>query len=207
MIEPQPITRDGAARAAARELSKAIYHRDSDSLPVRVLHAIGRFIDHLLNTAAGHTPGGGLGSVILLGIIAAAVGMVIWRVGLPARSNPAPAILPTGTAVESASEHRLRSIHAADRRDWNVAVVERTRAVARELEERGVLDPRAGRTATELASDAAVRLPAAAVALSDAARTFNAVAYGGTTATANDLATVVAADQAVRSNSGRAAAV
>ncbi|HWC34937.1 MAG TPA: DUF4129 domain-containing protein [Mycobacteriales bacterium] len=203
MSAPAPITRDGAARAARHELSKPIYHRDQDSLPVRVMHAIGRFIDHLLSSAFKHAPGGGLGALLLVAVVAAAVGVIIWRVGLPARNAASQQLLLSGAPVQSAAEHRARSMSAADRRDWNTAVVERMRAVARELEERGVLDPRPGRTATELAADASTRLPAIASALAVAARTFNAVAYGGVAGDAADLTAVAEADQAVISNSAR----
>ena len=203
MTDPPPITRDGAARSARHELSKGIYHQGGEPLPVRVIHAIGRFIDHLLNSAAKHTPGGGLGALILIAVIAAVVGVVIWRVGLPVRNNALPTALFADVPGASAADHRFRSLRAADERDWRTATIERMRAVARELEERGILDARAGRTATELALDASARLPAAAVSLSVAAQTFNAVAYGSAVATADDLARVIAADQAVVANSGR----
>lgn len=201
MTNPPPITRDGAAAAARRELSKRIYHRDGESLPSRIMHAIGRFIDHLLSSAARHTPGGGFGSLILIAGILAVIGVVVWRVGLPARNPASAAVLLAGAPAASAADHRLRSVRAADEGDWKTAVIERMRAVARELEERGILDPRAGRTATELATDAASRLPAAARPLTLAAGTFNAVAYGDAEASAADLERVVAADQSVTTNS------
>lgn len=207
MTGPTPITRDGAAAAARHELSKPIYHRGDDPLPVRVVRAIGHFIDHLLNSSFKHAPGGGLGALILLAVIAAVVGLVLWRVGPPARNRSSMAVLFTSEPVASAADHRLRAIRAADERDWRTAVIERMRAVAREVEERGVLDPRAGRTATELAADAATRVPAAAAALADAARTFNAVAYGGATAGAAELAVVVTADDAILSGTRRLVAL
>ncbi|MGN6474338.1 MAG: DUF4129 domain-containing protein [Mycobacteriales bacterium] len=203
MTGPTPITREGAAGAARRELSKAIYHRGGDPLPVRVVRAIGHFIDHLLNTSFKHAPGGGLGALILVAVVAAVVGLVLWRVGPPARNSSSMAVLLTTDSVVSAADHRLRAIRAADERDWHTAVIERMRAIAREVEERGVIDSRPGRTATELAADTATRVPAAASALDVAARTFNAVAYGGATAGAADLAAVVAADDAVLSSTRR----
>ncbi len=50
--------------------------------------------------------------------------------------------------------------------------------MARGLEENGTLDPAPGRTANELARDAAERLPALAAELSRAATAFNDVTYG-----------------------------
>ncbi len=50
--------------------------------------------------------------------------------------------------------------------------------MARHLEEIGVLDPIPGRTATELARDAAVALPGLSGELTTAANAFNDVTYG-----------------------------
>ena len=76
--------------------------------------------------------------------------------------------------------------------------------MARSLEERVVLDPRPGRTADEVAREAGVRLPGAAEALSDAARAFDDVTYGGRVGTPEGYARVVAADEATgRARPGR----
>lgn len=201
-VNPIPITRDGAAAAAHHELSKSIYHRNSDPWPVRLMRAIGRFIDHLLNHAFGHAPGGGWGALIIVLVIAALVGLVIWRFGPPARNQAMPPLFTQGTS-DTAADHRLRAAQAAEAGDWHAAVVERMRALARELEERGVLDVRPGRTATELSAEAATQLPAAAAALTAAARVFNSVAYGGVQADGGSLTTVAAADEMIRSAGNR----
>ena len=90
------------------------------------------------------------------------------------------------------------SERAADAGDWHTAVVERMRAIARELEERSVLEPRRGRTASELSNDAGLRLPLAATQLRAAAETFNTIAYGGGAAAATDVDVLVSADQVIR---------
>jgi hypothetical protein len=56
--------------------------------------------------------------------------------------------------------------------------VERVRAIARELDDRAVLTPRAGRTANEMAEEAAAALPAEAGALRSAALLFDDICYG-----------------------------
>jgi hypothetical protein len=196
MSSPGPVTRSGAQRDAQRELSKAIYHRDDEPLPVRAVHAFGRVVDHFLDKAfAGGISGSG-GALALVILVAVIVIVVIWRVGVPRTAAASAGVLPPGRQV-SAADHRALSGHAADSGDWHTAVVERMRAVARELEERSVLDPRAGRTATELAGEAGQRLPLAADELHAAAQTFNDVAYGGIEATGADLDVVIAADSAV----------
>jgi hypothetical protein len=98
----------------------------------------------------------------------------------------------------SAADHRRQSLEAAQRADWTTAVIERMRALARELEERSILVARPGRTATELAAEAGAAVPTARVALYAAADTFNAVVYGGRGASAAQVEVVANADDAVR---------
>jgi hypothetical protein len=197
MSPPGPVTRTGAQRDAQRELSKAIYHRNDEPLPVRAVRAFGRLVDHFLNKAFSHGIGGSHGLLALIVVVAAIVIVVIWRVGVPRRAAAAAGVLPIGRQV-SADDHRSRSEQAVLAGDWHTAVIERMRAVARELEQRSVVQPRAGRTATELTGEAGLRLPLAAEQLRAAARTFNDIAYGGIEATRTDLDVVVAADEAVR---------
>ena len=61
-----------------------------------------------------------------------------------------------------------------------------------------MLDPRPGRTADELARDAGIELPDARAPLADAARAFDAVAYGGRTGDRESYDSVCRADDAVR---------
>jgi hypothetical protein len=199
MTQPPPITRLGAQRAAIRELSKAIYHRNSESLPERAIRGLGRLIDRALNSTASIAPSGWVGALALVVLVVIVVIVIVWRVGIPGRATTVGSVLPTGRSV-SAAEHRTLAEQAAAAGDWRTAVVERMRAVARELEERGILEPRAGRTATELARESAQLLPLAATELRSAAEVFNAIAYGNSAATATDLAAMIAADDAVRSS-------
>jgi hypothetical protein len=73
------------------------------------------------------------------------------------------------------------------------------RAIVRELEARGVLDPRPGRTADEVAREAGALVPAVAGDLHGAAQVFDEVWYGGRTATAGADAAMRQADQRVQS--------
>jgi hypothetical protein len=197
---PAPETRLGARRAAQHELSKSIYHRNSEPFPVRAVHWVSRLIDRVLDDALKHSPGGSLGALALVIVIVAFVIVVIWRVGLPQRNAAVGVVLAAGSEV-SAAEHRERSEAAASSGDWQTAVVERMRAVARELEERGILDRRAGRTAIELAKEAGNLLPLAAEDLRGAAEAFNHVAYGGGGGSRTTLALVISADDGVRRSS------
>ena len=79
----------------------------------------------------------------------------------------------------TAAEHRAAAERLAAAGDWAEAIRERLRAIARDLEERAILDPLPGRTAAELAAAAARELPGLADGLAAAARLFDDVTYGG----------------------------
>jgi len=101
-------------------------------------------------------------------------------------------------AVLTAAEHRAAADRAAAAGDLAEAVRERFRAVVRELEQRGVLDPRAGRTVDEVAIEAGQALPVLAKDLRGAAVQFDDVWYGGRPATEHGYWQVVAVDDKVR---------
>jgi hypothetical protein len=73
------------------------------------------------------------------------------------------------------------------------------RGLARDLEERGLLDERAGRTAAELGREVSVLLPELGERMRDAAGVFDEVVYGDHPATESSYTVVAAADDAVRS--------
>jgi Domain of unknown function (DUF4129) len=199
MTHPSPITRAGAQRDAQRELSKSIYHRESEPLPVRALRAVGRLIDHVLHRTSVHAPAGNAGVLAIVVVIVVVVVIVFWRVGVPRRAAAMGGVLAPGEA-NTAAQHRALAEQAAAGGDWHTAVVERMRAIARELEERSVLEPRPGRTATELARETAPLLPSAAAGLGRSAEEFNSVAYGGAEANAEQLNVLVATDETVRAS-------
>jgi Domain of unknown function (DUF4129) len=206
MTHPPPITRLGAQHAAHRELSKAIYHHQSGPLATRGINWISKQIDKLLSRSFGHAPGGSLGALAIVIVIAILIALVVWRVGPLQRSAAVRSVLDTGARVESASDHRRRAEQAAAVGDYTTAVIEGMRAVARELEERHLLEARAGRTASELSREAGVVVPSAANDLRHAADIFNSVAYGGVSADRAMYAVLLAADEEVRRTS-RAVAV
>ncbi|MDQ1695266.1 MAG: hypothetical protein QOJ03_619 [Frankiaceae bacterium] len=192
-VPQPPVTRDGASAAARRELSKAIYHRYDDPWPVRLFNAIQHWLGHVLDTVGRHAPGGSAGAVALvIGITGLLIAARVKLGPLRREMRLAGALLTDRET--SAADYRRRADAAAAGGRWDEAVIDRMRAIARGLEERGIVDPRPGRTADELARDIGVVLPAAAAAVQAAAQTFDAVAYGGRPAGPESYATVVAAD-------------
>lgn len=197
------ITRDGAREAARRELSKGIYHRNDEPWVLRVLHAVQRWLDHLLQTVSKHAPGGGAGAVALLLAAIALVAFVWWRVGLVRRTTTADRPVLEGKPRTSADLLREAEAAAVAGR-WDAAVVARMRALAMTVEERGLVDPRPGRTADELAAELAVALPAVGPAGRSAAVAFDTVVYGKRDATRETYDVIVAAADLVdREHRGR----
>jgi hypothetical protein len=172
-----PLTgREAGQRLARAELSKAVYH-PHESLAQRVLNAIGDLLNDL-SQAGRAFPGGWWSAVALAALLATVIAAVLSRTGPLARSRRAEGQLMTGAGSLSAADHRLRAGRLAGAGDYAAATVERVRAIARELDDRAVLTPRAGRTANEMAEEAAAALPAEAGALRSAALLFDDICYG-----------------------------
>jgi hypothetical protein len=168
--------REAGQRLARAELSKAIYH-PHEPLTQRVLNAIGDLLNDL-SQAGQAFPGGWWAAVALAALLATIIAVVLSRTGPLARSRRAGGQLMTGSGPLSAADHRLRAGRLADAGDYAAATVERVRAIARELDDRAVLTPRAGRTANEMAGEAGAALPAEAAALRAAALLFDDICYG-----------------------------
>jgi hypothetical protein len=84
----------------------------------------------------------------------------------------------TATGPRASHDYRASADAHAARGAWAEAVQDRLRAIVRALEERAILDERAGRTADEAALEAGRHLPQLADALLTAATTFDDVRYG-----------------------------
>lgn len=168
------VTRGAGQRLARSELSKRIYH-PGVSLTERILDAIAR----LLHSAQVTVPGGWWAVVALAALVVLAAAAILRWIGPVARrrARAADPLLPDGPL--SARDHREEGERLAAAGDFAGAIVESLRAVALELEERGILPPRAARTADELAAEASAQLPGQAAGLRAAARLFDEVRYGG----------------------------
>lgn len=193
-----PVGRDEARQAAERELSKGIYHQNEPGPIERIVNAVGEWLDRLLSRAAQAAPGGTLGLLVLVLIIAAIVAVVVWRTGPVRRGARAGTATVELSGSLDAAEHRRRAdAHAADGR-FAEAVRERMRAIVQELETRGVLEPRPGRTADEVAREAGAAVPPVAADLRTAATVFDEVWYGGRAATAQADELLRRADQRIQ---------
>jgi hypothetical protein len=195
--DPGDVTRSGARDEARRELRKAIYHVGDESPVQRVVRWIAGRIGDVIDRAVKAAPGGLPSLVVVIALIVLLV--VAVRLGLgPTRLRDALTDRRRDARSRTAEEYRAEAEALAARGELKEAVRARFRAVIRELEERGVLDPRAGRTAGEIAREGGAAVPSVAHHLADAAATFDRVWYGRRAADATDYQRMRAADDAIR---------
>lgn len=199
MNVPIEIGRDEARRAAQEELRKAIY-QDAKPTPLeRLLERLVDFIDGILRAAEGTTVSGWVG-IAVLAVLVVVVVVLIWRrAGTLQRTQrrAKAALLETGGAM-TAAEQRAAATRYAESEEWAEAVRARMRAIALGLEERALLDRRPGRTADEVATDAARGLPGHVDGLRRAARIFDDIWYGGRTGSRAAYDEITRVDERVR---------
>ncbi|HTT50595.1 MAG TPA: DUF4129 domain-containing protein [Streptosporangiaceae bacterium] len=191
------VSRPAGQQLARTELSKAIYHPHVP-LPQRLFHLLGRLLTGLYD-AGKSFPGGWWAVVALAALTALAVTLVLARLGRLAGEQRTPGPRLPGGQPLSAADHRRRATGLARAGDHAGAILETVRAITRELEERGMLSPRLGRTADEIAAEAGQRLPGDAAALRDAARLFDDICYGERPGTGAGYAWVRALDARIQS--------
>lgn len=177
-------SREVARDWVRRELSDPAYSR---ARPGWVERLVRWLLDRLseLQVPGSIAPGRAVGLVLLALLLAVAVAVALTRTGLIRSGGRSSVAGPAfGDDRRSAVQHRLLADQAAEQGRYDVAVRERFRALARSLEERAVLDERAGRTADEVAVEAGRVVPDLALALRAAAQIFDDVVYGARSATA-----------------------
>ncbi len=186
------IDRDAAHDAAQNELAKPIYPRASPT------DQIGEWLNDLLYriTAAGSRIPGGWFTISVLVILVAVAVVVAVRIARRAMRTSRTTDQALFDSQElSAAQHRSIAEQYAAQGDWSAAIRHRVRALARHLEETGVLAAVPGRTATELARDAAAALPGLSAELFRAATIFNDVTYGEQPGTESAYRTIAALDE------------
>jgi hypothetical protein len=176
------VSRAEGQQLARTELSKAIYHQQPGE---SLIQRISDWINHLLSSTGVGAPAGGWWAIVALAaVLIIVVAVVLHRIGPVARSRATRAGPLLSDHQLTAREHREQAERLAAAGDFTGAIIESLRAIAVDLEERGVLPPRIGRTAAELAAEASRPLPGQATGLAAAARLFDDVRYGGRNGTA-----------------------
>jgi uncharacterized membrane protein len=203
LLDP-PIGGAQGRELAKQELQKPIYHRDDPSALSRFLTTIKNWIDSLSRTVENPGRGGGGGIValvIILLVLVALIVFVLWWMRRRNAKSGHDALL--GEEVLAARDHRTLAERLADEGRYAEAIRERLRAIARDLEERAILDPRPGRTADELAGEAGRALPELATALADGVRVFDDVWYGDRPGTEEGYEALTGLEERVRTTKPR----
>ncbi|MEL5992012.1 DUF4129 domain-containing protein [Microbacterium phosphatis] len=199
--------RDEAREWAERELSDPIY---ADSQPTafdRFAKAVVDFVNDLLRPGDGAewSPVLAIAAVVIaVALVVAAI--LIWgRPRLAHRTGDSSAILFGDAEHRTAAQLRAAAATAAAATDWDEAIALRFRALARGLEERGIVEAPPGTTAQGLARRGHHPFPAQGDALDAAARAFDDVRYLRRRGTA-ELHAVVAGldDELIRTTPARA---
>ncbi len=196
------IDRDAAHQAAEIELGKPIYTKASATQ--QILDWINEMLYRLLQQTAS-IPGGWLTTAVLLTVLAIAVVVAIQIARRTMRSRRRGDYQLFEATQLTAAQHRETAERYAAEGNWTVAIRHRLRAIARQLEETGVLNPAPGRTANELARDAGEALPHLTDELSQAATAFNDVTYGEVPGTQSAYQMIVDLDDHLRMRAPAAA--
>lgn len=192
---PVRIGRDEAQRLARVELAKPVYTGDDEPWTQKLIRWLIDRIAALLDTVGASSPLGWFGLLGIAALVAIVVVVVRRRTGRLSRGPATTALF--GGSERTAVDLRADAERYASSGAWAEAVRARLRAIVRDLEERGLVDPRPGRTADEIARDAGLALPTAAADLRAGARLFDDVWYGGRPAGPQTYARLVAVDDAV----------
>jgi hypothetical protein len=189
-VVDEPVGRDEARADAVRELADSRYAADDPPLLQRLLRRALDEIGSLLDGLTSAVPGGWFGvaiGVVLFGAVLAAL-LTVGRRVLRERAATAGVVLDPARSFDAA-DHERAADEAEGRGEWSLAVAERFRAAVRRLEEEQILPVRASRTADEAAHEVAAT-GADALAWRRAARSFDAVVFGGARATAAEAAAI-----------------
>jgi hypothetical protein len=174
-----------ARQWAIDELSKDRYQEHGPSWIERAWDWVLDKLDHLVNLDIS---GDSLVAVLIVAGIILILFLVIRAVVGPVRRSFKAKRTHSVFEDDSRSSAEMRSAAdaAAKAGDWDLAILERFRAIIRSLEERDLIDDRPGVTADEAATETGVRFPDVLTRIGWAADLFDQVRYGHGAATQSD---------------------
>ncbi|MDL5486623.1 DUF4129 domain-containing protein [Microbacterium wangruii] len=175
-----PLIPDGdeARRWAEQELADPVYDIAEPTPLDRFAHAVAEFFANLFG--GGVPEGWGPWIAVVASVVVVAVvviALAVWGMPRMAARSARPVDLFGATEQRSAAQLRAAAESHAAAGEWDAAITERFRALARALGERGIVDAAPGATVHAFARDAARAFPALADRLDAAAATFDDVRY------------------------------
>ena len=138
------IDRDAAHQVAQIELDKPIYSKGSAAR--QFADWVNELLYRLLQKTSS-IPGGWLTTTVLLILLAIAVVVAVRVARRTMHTSRGGDYRLFEAAPLTAAQHRAIAESLAAQGDWTAAIRHRLRAVARQLEETGILQPAPGRTA------------------------------------------------------------
>lgn len=190
------IDRDAAHQAAQHELGKSIYPKHSAAEQFN--DWVNELLLKLLQKSASIS-GEWFTITVLLVLLAIGITIAFRIAHNTMRTNRGDNGPLFDVTQLTTAQHRATAESYAAQGDWTAAIRHRLRAVARQLEETGTLQPSAGRTANELATDTGLALPQLNSELRQAATAFNDVTYGKRPGTPDTYQMITALDDQLRS--------
>lgn len=193
-LDPSP---DEARRWVVAELAKDDY-QDRRSLLQRLFQWLGDRLSDLQSS-----PGSGpvsLPSFVIAGVAVALLlllGYFATRIRRERRTVTTRSSVLDGSDL-TADQLRARAATAMTENRWHEAVLDYTRAIARDADSRTLLTDAPSLTAHEIGSQLAVVFPDHVGAVSRSMDLFDAVAYGDLTASSADALTVQDTDELLR---------
>ncbi len=173
---PVDLSREEAAELARIELSDPAYAQARPSWIIQALQWVADQLQRLLDAVARSTPGGWLGALVIVAVLALIGLGIAWRVRPAGRVRHGEAAFdPVGLTP---ADHRRAAEEYARDGAWAPAVRERLRAVVAELETADILESAPGRTADDIAGVVGIALPDLGEPMRRAARTFDDLWYG-----------------------------
>lgn len=181
-----------------RELSDAKYREAQPSWFDRLVQQFWEWLNSLVFPAGGAISP--VGILILLAIVGGIVALAFLVFGLPRlnrRSRVSGSLFGDDDDRDAAALRRA-SEQAAAASDWSTAIVERFRAIARDLSDRTIVTVSPGTTAHDFAVRAAAAFPGEQEPLPASARTFDEVRYLGGGGSREQYEALVALDGRLR---------
>lgn len=153
-------------------------------------------LDAVARAADGLSAGSSLLVLAIAALLVIGAALLVTRLR-PAGRQAARGAAVLGDTTDTADEHRRRAALALENGEWDAAVVEAMRALARSLHERGLASVQATTTAREVTLLAAAAFGGQERPLAEAATLFEEIRYGDRRATPSAARKVVDLERAL----------